>query len=67
MIDVIDFGLGWVCGWGIGFIVGRISLSGELKQCQTDVFIRDRMIDAAQRKLKKVTARDARGRFTGGK
>ena len=67
MVDLLSVAVGLVCGGGVGYVAGRVSLSGELRQCQTDVFIRDRLIDAAQRKLKVLTERDARGRFTGGK
>lgn len=67
MIDIMSVAVGLICGGGIGFVAGRLAAVREVKQYRTDIFVRDQLIDAAQRKLKRVTARDARGRFTGGK
>lgn len=67
MIDLLSVAVGLICGGVVGYIAGRVSLSGEVRQYQTDVFIRDRLLDATQDKLRRLTERDERGRFTGGK
>jgi membrane protein DedA with SNARE-associated domain len=67
MIDIASVAVGLVCGGGIGFIAGRLATAREVKQYRDDIFVRDQLIDAAQRKLEKLTKRDPRGRFTGGK
>ena len=67
MIDLLSVAVGLIRGGVVGYIAGRVSLSGEVRQYQTDVFIRDRLLEAAQDKLRRLTERDERGRFTGGK
>lgn len=67
MGDVIDIGIGLVCGGGVGYVLGLLKTQPEIRQYRDDIFVRDQLLDAAQRKLKVLTERDARGRFTGGK
>jgi membrane protein DedA with SNARE-associated domain len=67
MIDIMSVAVGLICGGGMGYVAGRLAATREIKQYRDDIFVRDQLLDAAQRKLKRVAARDARGRFTGGK
>ena len=67
MIDPISAIIGLLCGGAAGYIGGRIARSAEITRYRDDIFVRDRLLDAAEWKLKKLTDRDARGRFTGGK
>jgi hypothetical protein len=67
MIDPISAIIGLLCGGAAGYIGGRIARSVEIMRYRDDIFVRDQLLAAAQRKLKVLTERDARGRFTGGK
>ena len=67
MIDPISVIIGLLCGAAAGYIAGRIARASEITQYRDDIFVRDQLIANAQRKLRTLTARDERGRFTGGK
>jgi hypothetical protein len=66
MIDPISAIIGLLCGGAAGYIGGRIARSVEIMRYRDDIFVRDRLLDAAEWKLKRLTDRDDRGRFTGG-
>lgn len=67
MVDLMSVAVGLICGGGVGFIAGRLSLSGEIRALQDTVFILDKTAEAARGKLRVLTERDELGRFTGGK
>ena len=67
MIDPVSFTIGIFSGGFLGAIGAIVVKTVRIDQLETDVFIRDQLIDAAQKKLRTLTERDSKGRFTGGK
>jgi hypothetical protein len=67
MFDLLSFTAGLFSGGFLGAIAAIIVKAVRIDQLETDVFIRDQLIDAAQKKLRTLTERDPKGRFTGGK
>jgi hypothetical protein len=67
MFDVLSFTVGIFSGGFLGAVGAIVVKSVRIDQLETDVFVRDMLLDAAQKKLRKLTERDSRGRFTGGK
>ena len=67
MFDAVSFTIGLFSGGFLGVIGTIVVKSVRIYQLETDVFIRDQLIDAAQEKLRTLTERDSKGRFTGGK
>ena len=67
MFDAVSFTIGLFSGGFLGVIGTIVVKSVRIYQLESDVFIRDQLIDAAQKKLRTLTERDSKGRFTGGK
>jgi hypothetical protein len=67
MFDPVSFTIGLFSGGFLGALAATIVKAIHINQLETDVFIRDQLIDAAQKKLRTLTERDSKGRFTGGK
>jgi hypothetical protein len=67
MIDPVSFTIGIFSGGFLGAVGAIVVKTVRIDQLETDVFIRDQLIDAAQKKLRTLTERDSKGRFTGGK
>lgn len=67
MIDLVSVLVGIICGGGSGFIIGSFTNLQKIRQLRDDVFVRDKLLEAAQNKLRVLTERDDLGRFTGGK
>ena len=67
MIDPLSLTIGLLGGGFFGALAATVVKTIHINQLETDVYIRDQLIDAAQKKLRKLTERDSKGRFTGGK
>jgi hypothetical protein len=67
MFDAVSFTVGIFSGGFLGAIGAIVVKTVRIDQLETDVFIRDTLLDAAQKKLRTLTERDSKGRFTGGK
>ena len=67
MFDAVSFTVGIFSGGFLGAVGAIVVKAVRIDQLETDVFIRDQLIDAAQKKLRTLTERDSKGRFTGGK
>ena len=67
MFDAVSFTIGLFSGGFLGVIGTIVVKSVRIYQLESDVFIRDQLVDAAQKKLRTLTERDSKGRFTGGK
>jgi hypothetical protein len=67
MIDVLSLTIGLLGGGFCGALAATVVKTVHIDQLETDVFIRDKLLDAAQNKLRVLTDRDERGRFKGGK
>jgi hypothetical protein len=67
MFDPVSFTIGLFSGGFLGAAGAIVVKAVHIYQLQDDIFIRDQLIDAAQKKLRKLTERDSKGRFTGGK
>jgi hypothetical protein len=67
MFDLVSFTVGIFSGGFLGAVGAIVVKTVRIDQLETDVFIRDQLIDAAQKKLRTLTERDSKGRFTGGK
>jgi hypothetical protein len=67
MFDIASFVIGFFSGGFLGALAAIIVKTVYINQLETDVLIRDVLLDAAQKKLRKLTERDPKGRFTGGK
>ena len=67
MFDLVSFTVGIFSGGFLGAVGAIVVKTIRIDQLETDVFIRDQLIDAAQEKLRILTDRDERGRFKGGK
>jgi hypothetical protein len=67
MFDVVSFTVGLFSGGFLGAVGAIVVKSVSIYQLQDDILIRDQLIDAAQKKLRTLTERDSKGRFTGGK
>jgi hypothetical protein len=66
MFDLVSFTIGAFSGGLLGAIGAIVVKTVRIDQLETDVFIRDQLLDAAQKKLRILTERDSKGRFTGG-
>lgn len=67
MFDIASFTIGLFSGGFLGAIAAIIVKTVQINQLETDVLIRDMLLEAAQQKLRVLTERDSKGRFTGGK
>lgn len=67
MIDPISFAIGLLVGGFFGGVIISIVAVGRINRLEGDVYTRDEVIETQRRKLLVLTARDARGRFNGGK
>ncbi len=67
MIDIASFAIGFFSGGFLGALGAIIVKTVYINQLETDVLLRDMLIDEAQKKLRTLTERDSKGRFTGGK
>jgi hypothetical protein len=67
MFDAVSFTVGIFSGGVLGAVGAIVVKAVRIDQLETDVFIRDTLLDAAQKKLRTLTERDSKGRFTGGK
>lgn len=67
MFDAVSFTVGLFSGGFLGALGAIIVKTVYINQLETDVYIRDQLIDATQKKLRILTERDSKGRFTGGK
>ena len=67
MSELINVGIGLVWGGAAGYLIGVAKARTEIRHYRDGIFVRDQLLDAAEWKLKKLTDRDDRGRFTGGK
>ena len=67
MFDLVSFTVGILSGGFLGAVGAIIVKTVYINQLETDVFVRDMLLDAAQKKLRTLTERDSKGRFTGGK
>ena len=67
MFDVVSFTVGLFSGGFLGAIGAIVVKSVSIYQLQDDILIRDQLLGAAQKKLRTLTERDSKGRFTGGK
>jgi hypothetical protein len=67
MFDAVSFTVGIFSGGFLGAVGAIVVKAVRIDQLETDVFIRDTLLDAAQKKLRTLTERDSKGRFTGGK
>jgi hypothetical protein len=67
MFDVVSFTVGLFSGGFLGAVGAIVVKSVSIYQLQDDILIRDQLLDSAQKKLRALTERDSKGRFTGGK
>jgi len=67
MIDVLSLTIGLLGGGFCGALAATVVKTVHIDQLETDIFVRDMLLDTAQNKLRVITERDSKGRFTGGK
>jgi hypothetical protein len=67
MFDVLSFTVGIFSGGFLGALAAIMVKAIHINQLEIDVMIRNRLLDDAQKKLRTLTERDSKGRFTGGK
>ena len=67
MIDPLSLTIGLFSGGFLGAVGATTVKMVRIDQLETDVFVRDMLLNDAQKKLRTLTERDSKGRFTGGK
>lgn len=67
MIDPLSLTIGLLGGGFFGAFAATVVKTIHINQLETDVFVRDMLLNDAQKKLRTLTERDSKGRFTGGK
>jgi hypothetical protein len=67
MFDVVNFTAGLFSGGFLGALGAIMVKEIHINRLEADILIFDRLLYDAQKKLRKLTERDSKGRFTGGK
>jgi hypothetical protein len=67
MFDVLSFTVGIFSGGFLGAVGAIVVKTVRINQLEADILIFDRLLYDAQKKLRTLTERDSKGRFTGGK
>jgi len=67
MFDIASFVVGFFSGGFLGALGAIIVKTVYINQLEADILMFDRLLYDAQKKLHKLTERDSKGRFTGGK
>jgi hypothetical protein len=67
MIDIASFAIGFFSGGFLGALGAIVVKTVRINQLEADILIFDRLLYDAQKKLRTLTERDSKGRFTGGK
>jgi hypothetical protein len=67
MFDTASFVVGFFSGGFLGALGAVIVKTVYINQLEADILMFDRLLYDAQKKLRTLTERDSKGRFTGGK
>lgn len=67
MFDVVNFTAGLFIGGFLGAFAAIMVKQIHINQLETDIMVFDKLLYDAQKKLRALTKRDSKGRFTGGK
>jgi hypothetical protein len=67
MFDVVNFTAGLFIGGFLGALAATMVKAIHINQLETDIMVFDKLLYDAQKKLRRLTERDSKGRFTGGK
>jgi hypothetical protein len=67
MFDLVSFTVGIFSGGFLGAVGAIMVKEIHINRLEADILMFDRLLYDAQKKLRRLTERDSKGRFTGGK